>query len=108
MSWLQIVYLLTGLGGIGNLTLGTLTDVATDIDDKYLVCKVYLSQMHIIEHFLSARFPNLFITRMSEQTDTDDNAAFQRQPFLDFKELILETGTSAKRDDFVILYHSLM
>ena len=42
---------------------------------------------------------------MSEQTDTDDDAALQGQPLLGFQKLLLETGASAERYYFVILYH---
>jgi hypothetical protein len=45
---------------------------------------------------------------MSEQANADDYAAIQRQLFLGFYELFLEAGASAKRDNFVILYHSFM
>ena len=51
------------------------------------------------------RFPHLFIAGMPKQTYADDNTAFQCQSFLNFKKLFLETGASAKCDDFVVLYH---
>jgi hypothetical protein len=44
---------------------------------------------------------------MSEQANTDNNAAFQRQAFLRFHELLFETGASAERYYLVILYHSI-
>ena len=42
---------------------------------------------------------------MSEQPYADYNAAFQRQPFLNFHVLLLETGASAKCNDLIVLYH---
>ena len=75
------------------------------IDDKDFICHVDFTQMHVIKHFFCAKFPNFFIAGMSEQPYADDNAAFKRQPFLNFHILLLETSTSAESDNFVVLYH---
>ena len=44
---------------------------------------------------------------MSEQANDNDNLSFKRQPFLDFHELLFETGASAERYNLVFLYHML-
>ena len=66
MLYLQIIHFLASLLSVGYFPFSTLTDIATDIDDKYLVCHIDLAQMHIIKHFLRARFPHLFIAGMPE------------------------------------------
>ena len=102
---LQIIHFFTSLLSVCYLTFGTLANVATDIDDKDFVCHVDFTQMHVIMHFLCASFPHLFIAGMSEQANANDNAAFKRQPFLNFHVLLLETGASTEGNDFVVLYH---
>ena len=102
---LQIIHFLACIFCVGYFPLGTFTDIATNVDDKNLVCHVYFTQMHVVKHFLRARLPHLFIAGMPKQAYADDNTAFQCQSFLNFKKLFLETGASAKCDDFVVLYH---
>ncbi len=101
----KIIHLLACIDGVSYLTSGTFTDIATNVDNKNLVCHVDFAFVHVIKHLLSARFPHLFIAGMPKQAYADDNTAFQCQSFLNFKKLFLETGASAKCDDFVVLYH---
>ena len=58
-----------------------------------------------IKHFLRAWLPNLIVTGMSEQANANDNVSFERQTFLDFHELLLETGAATECDYLVVLYH---
>ena len=107
MSWLQVFDGLACFLGVGYLTPGTLADIAAHVDDEDLVGKVYLPQVHIVEHLLHSWLPDIVVARMPEQAYADDDAAFQRQAFLSFQELFLETGASAERYDLIILYHIL-
>ena len=56
--------------------------------------------MHVIQHFLGTFGPDLIITKVAEETNTDDNIAFQRKTFLSFEESVLETGAAAESDDW--------
>ena len=61
--------------------------------------------MHIVKHFLCARFPDFIVAGMSEQTYADNYATFQSQPLLGFNELLLKAGASAERNYLIVLYH---
>ena len=61
MLYLQIIHFLASLLSVGYFPFSTLADIATDIDDKYLVCHIDLAQMHVVKHLLCDRLPHLFI-----------------------------------------------
>ena len=105
VSWLQVFDGLAGSLCVGNLTPGTLANIAANVDDKDFICQVNFPQVHIVEHLLHAGLPDIVVARMSEQANTDNNAALQRQAFLRFHEMLFETGTSAERYYFVLLTH---
>ncbi len=52
--------------GICDFSPSALTDVATDIDDKYLIGHVDLPQMHIIQHSFGAFRPHFIVSAVPE------------------------------------------
>ena len=86
----KIIHLLACIDGVSYLTSGTFTDIATNVDNKNLVCHIDFAFVHVIKHLLSARFPHLFIAGMPKQAYADDNTPFQCQPFLNFKNCSLK------------------
>ena len=63
---LQIIHFLASLLSVGYFSLGTLANVAADIDDKDLICHVDFPKVHVIKHLFCTRSPHLFITGMPE------------------------------------------
>ena len=104
-NFFQIINFLTCLLCISNLASGALADIAADIDNIDFIGHVDFAEVHVIKHFLCARFPYLFIAGMPEQTYADDNTPLQGQSFLSFHELLLETGTATECDNLIVLYH---
>ena len=103
--FLQIVYLLPCLLGVYYLTPCTLANITTHIDNENFISQVDLAKVHGIKHFLRAWLTNLIVTGMSEQTNANDNASFERQMFLGLHELLLEAGAPTECDYLVVLYH---
>ena len=63
--------------------------------------------MHIVQHLLCTFRPNLVISGMAEEADTDDNVAFEGKAFLHFKELNFEACAAAEGYDWVFADHKI-
>ena len=85
-----------------------LTDIASDIDDIDGIGHVYLALVHVVQHLLGPGSPNLFITGMAEEADTDDDVAFEGETLLGLKEIVLEARAAAEGYDFELADHDLL
>ncbi len=73
-----------------------------NVDHIDLVGHIDFAHVHIIQHFFDAFRPNLIIAGVTEETNTDHDITFQRQPLLLFHKSVFEAGTAAESDDFVL------
>ena len=91
--------------GILDFASCTLADVAINVDYIDAVCHVDFALVHIIEHLLGALCPDLIVSAMAEETDTDYYISSEGQSLLGFKELVFKASAAAKGDNGVFIDH---
>ena len=64
-----------------------------------------LALVHVVQHLFGAFSPDLIVSTVAEETDTDDDVAFEGKTLLRFKELLHETCATAKGYDGVFADH---
>ena len=94
--FLQIVYFFAILLGVFYFRPGALADVAANVNHVDAVGHVDLAFVHVVQHLLGAFRPYLVVSGMPEETDADDDVAFEGEALLRFEELILETRAAAE------------
>ena len=105
MLRLQVMNLLSSRYRVLNLRPGAGSDIPANVDDKDLVSHVNLPLVHVIQHFLGAFSPYLFVSGMAEEPDADDDVSFEGKAFLRFNELVFEASAAAEGYDFVWALH---
>ena len=104
---MQILHSLSCLLCILNLTPGTFSDVAVDVDNKYPVRHIDLALVHVVQHFLCPGRPDFVVAAVSEQPDADDDIPLEGQPLLRLKELFLEPCAPAEGYDRIFSDHTM-
>ena len=92
---------LPGAFCIFDFAAGAASDVAAYVYDEYFIRHIDLALVHVIQHFLDAFSPYLFVSGVAEEADADDDVSFEGKAFLRFYELVFEAGAAAEGDDFV-------
>ena len=89
-----------------NLASGAAANVAANVDDEDFIRHINLALVHIVKHLLRALSPDLVVSAVAEEPDTDDDVAFKGETLLRFKELIFEAGAAAQGYDFIFADHT--
>ena len=96
------------LFGVLYFRTSTGANISTNIDNVDGICHIYLPLVHIVQHLLGPGSPYLIVTRMAEETDTDDDIAFESETFLCLKELFFEASATAESNDRESTYHIIV
>ena len=103
----QIIHFFSVSLGVFDLTAGAGADVAADVDHVDRVRQVDLPLVHIVQHLLGPRRPDLIVPAVPEQPHADHDIPLERQSLLRLQELLLEPRTPAEGYDRVFVNHNL-
>jgi len=56
-----------------SISLLVLLPISANVDDKDFIGQVNLALVHVVQHFLCPFCPDLFISGVAKETDTDDD-----------------------------------